>query len=181
MYACGQCCLSPLVFWKNKGCLDIFEQQAESCGLTPAEKCSVIVWYLGDKKTQDLWKNAVGCKDGKWKEFKVAVLDEYLNAARADRLTFQDLEKIVVRQRKKDIDTIANFFNYHCKFCSVAISLLTSKALLTLDCDCYFWEGLHKDVKYLILQHIKNTIKDYDHSKPINIDEVTRAAKCFLR
>ena len=47
--------------------------------------------------------------------------------------------------------TIADFFNYHCKFCSVAISLLTSKAFLTSDHDHYFWEGLHKDAKCSIL------------------------------
>ena len=81
---------APLFSWKMKDVLEFFkefEQQAESCGLTPAEKCSVIVWYLGDRKTQNLWKNAVGWKDGKWEEFKVAVLDEYPDADRADRLT----------------------------------------------------------------------------------------------
>ena len=172
--------MSALVFWEDEGCLGFFEefeQQAESCGLTFAEKCSVIIWYLGDRKTQNLWKNADGWKDGKWEEFKVAVLDEYLDADKADRLTLWDLEKIVVKQRKKDIDTIADFFDYHCKFCSITISLLTNKALMPSDHDCYFWEGLHKDVKCSILHHIKDTIKDYDCSKPIEMDDVTLAAK----
>ena len=105
------------------------------------------------------------------------MLDEYLDADKADRLTLQDIEKIVVKQRKKDIDTIADFFNYHCKFHSIAISLLANKALLPSNRDHYFWEGLHKDAKCSILRHIKNTTKDYDHSKPIEMDDVMLAAK----
>ena len=168
---------APLFSGKMRDVFKEFEQQAESCGLTPAEKCSVIVQYLGNRKTQNLWKNAVGWKDGKWEEFKVAVLDKYLDADKADRLTLHDLERIVVKQRKKDIDTIADFFDYHHKFCSIAISLLASKALSTSDHDCYFWEGLHKDAKHSILQCIKNTIKDYNLLKPINMDDVTLAAR----
>ena len=49
----------------------------------------------------------------------------------------------MVKQRKKDINAIADFFDYHCKFHSIAISLLASKALLASDHNCYFWEGLH--------------------------------------
>ena len=98
-----------------------------------------------------MWRNAVGWKDGKWEEFKVAVLDEYPDVDKADRLTLQDLERIVVKQRKKDIDTIADFFDYHRKFCAVTVSLLTSKALSASDRDHYFWEGLHKDAKRSIL------------------------------
>ena len=59
---------APLFSGKIRDVLDFFEefkQQAESCGLTAAEKCSVIVQYLGDRKTQNLWKNAVGWKDRK--------------------------------------------------------------------------------------------------------------------
>ena len=70
-----------LVFFED------FEQQVESCGLTPAEKCSVIIRYLGDRRTQNLWRNAVGWKDGKWEEFKVAVLDKYPDVDKTDRLT----------------------------------------------------------------------------------------------
>ena len=80
---------APLFSGKTKDILDFFEefeQQAESCGLTPAEKCSIIIWYLGDRKTQK-WRNAVGWKDGKWEEFKVAVLDKYPDVDKADRLT----------------------------------------------------------------------------------------------
>ena len=131
--------------------------------------------YLGDRRTQNLWRNAVGWKDEKWEEFKVAVLDEYPDADKADRLTLRDLERIVVKQRKKDINTIANSFDYHCKFRSVAVSLLTSKALS--DRDCYFWEGLHKDAKHSILQCIENTDKDYDCLKPIDMDNITLATR----
>ena len=105
------------------------------------------------------------------------MLDKYLDADKADRLTLQDLERIVVKQRKKDINTIADFFDYHCKFHSIAVSLLTSKALSASDRDRYFWEGLHKDAKCSILQHIENTDKDYDCSKPIDMDNVTLAAR----
>ena len=48
---------APLFSGKMRDVLDFFEgfeQQAESCGLTPAEKCSVIIQYLGDGKTQNL-------------------------------------------------------------------------------------------------------------------------------
>ena len=58
----------PLFSGKMRDVLDFFEefeQQAESCGLTPVEKCLVIIRYLGDRKTQNLWKNADGWKDGK--------------------------------------------------------------------------------------------------------------------
>ena len=171
---------APLFSGKMRDVLNFFEefeQQAEFCGLTPAEKCSVIILYLGDRKTQDLWKNADGWKDGKWEKFKVAVLDEYLDADKADRLTLWDLEKIVVKQRKKDIDTITDFFNYYHKFYSITVSLLANKALSPSDRDHYFWEGLHKDAKCSILCHIENTIKGYDHSKPIKMDNVMLAAK----
>ena len=63
--------------------LDDFEQQVESCGLTDAKKCSMVVHYL-DKKMQTLWKNAEGWKDGKWEEFKKSMLEEYPNADKAN-------------------------------------------------------------------------------------------------
>ena len=83
----------------------------------------------------------------------------------------------MVKQRKKDINTIADFFDYHCKFRSVAVSLLASKGLSALDRDRYFWEGLHKDAKRSILRCIENTDKDYDRSKPIDMDDITLAAR----
>ena len=126
---------------------DNFEQQATSCGLTSSEKCSIVTCYLSEKKTQNLWKNANGWKDGKWDEFKTSILEEYPDADKADRLTLHDLERIVIKHRKIDIDTVAEFFDYHRKFCSVAISLLTNKALLNSDRDHYFWQGLHKNVQ----------------------------------
>ena len=105
------------------------------------------------------------------------MLDEYPDADKADRLTLRDLERMVVKQRKKDIDTIADFFDYHRKFHSITLSLLASKALSASDHDRYFWEGLHKDAKCSILRCIENTDKDYDCSKPIDMDDVTLAAR----
>ena len=145
---------APLFSGKTKDILDFlddFEQQAKSCGLTDAEKCSVVVRYL-DKKTQTLWKNAEGWKDGKWEEFKTSVLEEYPDADKANRFTLRDLERIVVKQRKKDIDTVSEFFEYHRKFRSVALSLLANKALSNMDRDRYFWEGLHKNARRAILR-----------------------------
>ena len=108
------------------------------------------------------------------------MLDEYPDADKADRLTLWDLKKIVVKQRKKDTDTITDFFNYHRKFCFIAILLLVNKALSLFNRDRYFCEGLHKDAKCSILHCIENTIKDYDHSKPIEMDNVVLAAKYIL-
>jgi hypothetical protein len=106
--------------------------------------------YL-DKKTQTLWKNAEGWKNGKWEDFKEFMLEEYPDADKANQLTLQDLECIVVKQRKKGIDTVTEFFEYHHKFCSVGLSLLASKALSATHCNWYFWEGLHKATQHTIL------------------------------
>ena len=124
--------------------LDDFEQQAESCGLTDVENCSMVIRYL-DKKTQTLWKNAEGWKNGKWEEFKKSVLKDYPNTNKANRFTLRDLEQIIVKQRKKDIDTVTEFFEYHQRFHSIALSLLANKALSNVDRDQYFWEGLHRN------------------------------------
>src|SRR5882757_8318348 len=159
---------APLFSGKMKDILDFFddfEQQAEACGLTTAEKCSVVIRYL-DRKTQRLWKNVDGWTDGKWGDFKTAVLAEYPDADRANRLTIRDLERIVVKQRKKEIDTLADFFDYHRKFRSIAPSLLVSKALSPADRDRYFWEGLHKAARRSILRRIENTDSNFDRSKP---------------
>ena len=126
---------APSFSGKTKNILEFFndfKQQAESCGLTAAEKCTVVIFYL-DRKTQTLWKNAEGWKDGKWEEFKSSVLEEYLDTNKANCLTLQDLKWIVVRQRKRDINTVTKVFKYHCRFHSIALSLLTSKAPLSTD------------------------------------------------
>ena len=170
---------APLFSGKTKDILeffDDFEQQAESCGLTAAEKCNIVTRYL-DRKTQTLWKNANGWKDGEWDEFKNSVLEEYPDADKANRLTLRDLERIVVKQKKRDIDTITEFFDYHQKFRSVALSLLDSKALSATDRDRYFWEGLHKSTRRVILRRIESTDTAYDRSKPIKMDDVTKAAR----
>ena len=78
---------APLFSGRMKDILDFFEdikQQATSCRLTRPEKCSVITCYLSDKKTQNLWKNDNGWKDSKWDEFKTSILEEYLDANKAD-------------------------------------------------------------------------------------------------
>ena len=170
---------APLFSGKTKDILeffDDFEQQAESCGLTAAEKWNIVTRYL-DRKTQTLWKNASGWRDGKWDEFKNSVLEEYPDADKANRLTLRDLERIVVKQKKRDIDTITEFFDYHRKFRSVALSLLNSKALSATDRDRYFWEGLHKSTRRVILRRIESTDTAYDRSKPIEMDNVTKAAR----
>ena len=74
-------------------------------------------------------------------------------------------------------DTVVEFFEYHRKFHSVAISLLTNKALLNSDKDHYFWQGLHENVQRAVSQHIENMNKDYNHLQPITIEDVTKAAK----
>jgi hypothetical protein len=85
---------APLFSGKTKDILDFFddfEQQVESCGLTAAEKCSVITQYL-NRKPQTLLKSADGWKDGKWDKFKTSVLEDYPDANKINRLTLRDLE-----------------------------------------------------------------------------------------
>ena len=91
----------PLFSGKTKDILDFlddFKQQAELCELTDVEKCSMVIRYL-DKKTQTLWKNAEGWKNGKWEEFKKSVLEDYPDTDKANRFTLRDLEQIVVKRR----------------------------------------------------------------------------------
>ena len=155
---------APLFSGKMKDVLDFlddFEQQVELCGLTEAEKCSMIIHYL-DKKMQMLWKNAEGWKDGNWEEFKKSVLEDYPDADKANHFTLQDLERIIVKQRKKDINTFTEFFEYHQRFHSIALSLLANKALSNMDWDRYFWEGLHKSTWHAILRQVENINTDYD-------------------
>lgn len=156
---------------------DDFEQYAESCGLSAKENCSVIIRYITKKKVQNLWKNATGWTEGLWKEFKEAILEECPDADKADRVTLRDLDAIIIEQRKKSITTIAKFFKYHRKFRAVALSLLASGALSLSDRDRYFWTGLDKAAQRSLLYRIENTDKDYDRSKPIDMDVMAKAAK----
>src|SRR5882757_1082276 len=55
--------------------------------------------------------------------------------------------------------------------------MIASKTLSETDRDRYFWEGLHKNTRRSILRRIENTDSDFDRSKPISIDVVTKAAK----
>src|ERR1700678_479149 len=78
------------------------------------------------------------------------------------------------------MDTVTEFFDYHQKFCLVALFLLASKALSATDRDWYFWEGLHKSARRAVLRRIEATDTTYDQSKPINMDIVTEAARYIL-
>jgi hypothetical protein len=170
---------APSFSGKTKDILDFFddfEQQAESCGLTAAEKCNVVTRYL-DRKTQTLWKGTDRWKDGKWDNFKASVLEDYPTPIKLIDSRFEIWNESLLSKGRETLTLLPSSLITTKNFNLLLYPLL---ALSATDCDRYFWEGLHKNVRWAVLRRIESTDTTYNRSKPIDMDIIIEAARYIL-
>ncbi|KAG2348489.1 hypothetical protein BDR05DRAFT_995869 [Suillus weaverae] len=65
---------------------ELFEDLADACALTPAEKCKMIVQYV-DIQTKRFWVTLTGYESRDFSVFKDSILAQYSGAAKGQRYT----------------------------------------------------------------------------------------------
>ena len=103
-----------------------FEDLADSCGLTSAEKCHAVLQYI-NSNTKELWASFPGFEKSDFDILKTRIIDEYPGADLSAQYTHHNLENIVICYVDQDISMETEFVEYSHRFCPVAAWLVKNK------------------------------------------------------
>jgi hypothetical protein len=108
----------------------LFEDTADACALTSAEKCKTIVRYM-DLQTKRFWVTLMGYKSKDFALFKANILAQYLGAAKGQCYTLHDLERIVISNIENNVATETELQQYYIQFHPVAHWLVANNKIST--------------------------------------------------
>ena len=174
---------APSFSGRAKDLLDFFtqfEDLADSCGLTTAEKCRAVLRYV-DSDTRELWASFPEFEASDYDVFKARIIDEYPGADRGAQYTYHDLENVVLRHVDHDISTETEFVEYSHKFRPVATWLVKNKKISERERDKLFWQGLPRLVQREITMQLQlDGPRGFDRTAHPDFEKVIRAGRVVL-
>jgi len=94
---------------------ELFEDLASACSLMDAEKCKTTVQYV-DIQTKRFWVTLTGYESKDFMVFKANILEQYSGAAKGQRYSIQDLERVVISNVDNNISTETELLQYYRQF-----------------------------------------------------------------
>ena len=157
-----------------------FEDLADSCGLTSAEKCHAVLRYV-DSDTKELWASLPEFETSDYDILKTRITDEYPGADRGAQYTHHDLENVVLRYVDQDISTETEFVEYSHKFHPVAAWLVKNKKISEREHDKLFWQGIPRLVQQEITMQFQiSDPKGFDCTAYPDFEKVICAGRAVL-
>jgi len=154
-----------------------FEDLANSCRLTSAEQCRIVLRYI-DSDTKQLWKSFPECDAADYKAFKARVIDQYPGAEKGMQYTSRDLDRIVLAYAESCISTETELMAFSRQFRPVATWLVKNKVLSEHQRNTLFWKGLPKPLRRAILHRLQS--EDPNYRAPPNFEKVIEAGRDVL-
>lgn len=151
--------------------LELFEEVADGCQLSNAEKVTAVVRYT-EKKIKRFWMSLPGYEAKDWSALKTDIIGAYPGADKGVKYTRRHLEKITKANVSEEILSETDLLRYYQEFRPVAKWLETEKKISTEELDRYFWYGLHPTACVAIRQHIEVKEPTYTRDKPLTMDKV---------
>ncbi|KIK33155.1 hypothetical protein CY34DRAFT_100109, partial [Suillus luteus UH-Slu-Lm8-n1] len=155
---------------------ELFEDLADACALTPAEKCKTIVRYV-DLQTKRFWVTLTGYESKDFDVLKTSILAQYSGAAKGQRYTIRDLERIVISNVDNDISTETELLQYYRQFRPVAHWLVANSKISTRERDRYFWQGLPATTRRAIDRRLELKNPSYSRTEATDFEEVLKAGR----
>ncbi|KAG2752540.1 hypothetical protein P692DRAFT_20846673 [Suillus brevipes Sb2] len=153
---------------------ELFEDLADTCSLTHAEKCKMIVRYV-DLQTKHFWVTLMGYNSKDFDVLKTSILAQYPGAAKGQCYTIRDLpvERIMISNANNDISTEMELLQYYRQF----HWLIANNKILTRECDRYFWQGLPPTTRGAIDRRLELINPTYSRMEATDFEEVLKAGR----
>ncbi|RDX41696.1 hypothetical protein OH76DRAFT_1305878, partial [Lentinus brumalis] len=141
------------------GFFEDLEYCFEQAGVnSPREKKDHAVRYAPDTE-KTIWRSYPEFSDPmkSWKDFKDAVLAEYIGDGGKMLFTLRDLDMLVNMTAKNGIHSFKEFNEYSRKFRDIATFLTSGGYLREDDRDFMFLQGLQESLRSQVLERLKIT------------------------
>ncbi|TFK78247.1 hypothetical protein K466DRAFT_442651, partial [Polyporus arcularius HHB13444] len=141
------------------GFFEDLEYCFEQAGVnSPREKKDHAVCYAPDTE-KTIWRSYPEFSDPmkSWKDFKDAVLAEYIGDGGKMLFTLRDLDMLVNMTAKNGIHSFKEFNEYSRKFRDIATFLTSGGYLREDDRDFMFLQGLQESLRSQVLERLKIT------------------------
>lgn len=155
---------------------EFFEDLAATYALTDADKCKAIVRYV-DLQTKRFWLTLTGYESKDFTLFKASILAQYSGAAKGQRYSVRDLERIVVANVENDITTETELIQYYKQFRPVALWLVANSKISARERDTYFWQGLPTSTRRAIDRRLELQDPNYSRTEPTDFEKVHQAGR----
>ncbi|KAG1720128.1 uncharacterized protein EDB91DRAFT_1257152 [Suillus paluster] len=155
---------------------ELFEDLATACALTDAEKCKLIVRYV-NLQTKRFWVTLIGYESKNFTAFKDSILARYSRAAKGQRYSIHDLERVVINSVDNEISTETELLQYYRQFCPVAHWLVANGKISTCERDRYFWQGLPATTRHAIDRQLELKDANYLQTEATDFEEVLKAGR----
>jgi hypothetical protein len=90
---------------------ELFEDLAQACGLSDAEKCKLLIRYV-DQATKRFWVTLAGYESKKFTKLKASILEQYPGAEKGLCYAIRDLKQAILSSADSDISTETKLLQY---------------------------------------------------------------------
>ncbi|RPD58905.1 hypothetical protein L226DRAFT_445784, partial [Lentinus tigrinus ALCF2SS1-7] len=165
------------------GFFEDLEYCFEQAGVdSPREKKDHAVRYAPDTE-KNIWRSYLEFTDADktWKDFKNAVLADYIGDGGKLLFTLRDLDRLIAMTARNGVRSIKEFQEYSRKFRDIATFLVSGGYLREDDRDYCFVQGLQDDLRAQVLERLRITHPEVlAPRQQYSIAQVTEAVRHIL-
>jgi hypothetical protein len=121
-----------------------YEELADECGLTDAQKVEMVIRYV-DHSERHIWTSLLGYINCNWDDMREELAHEYVDPSTENRFSKQKLVDFTDKYARRPMTSETDVINYHRKFNNLAKILVTSGRITRGERNAIFWRGFHPD------------------------------------
>lgn len=145
-----------------------------------SEKVENITQYCS-REVREFMEGLGSYANRAWTTFKEDLRKYYEADRDSKRYKVRDLEKYVLRMRKKTSPNMAAWVKYSRGFIRIGGWLRTESKLTNQEFDLYFWKGIPKPFRTRLEGRLMSQDPDHDLSTPFPADDINKAAESLLK
>jgi hypothetical protein len=159
-----------------------FEEHAAAAELTNSDKATWVVKYVKLKEVASFWKSLPSYTSNPrdYAKLKVEILAQYPGAEMGERYMRKGLLELTAKYAQKSMKTETCLIEYYAKFRPMGIWLEKKNIISSADMNDYFWYGIPKKTRKLILSWLITLDPKRDNKKAPKMDDVLQAGRYIL-
>jgi hypothetical protein len=159
-----------------------FEEHAAAAELSNGEKATWVVKYVKSKEVANFWKSLTDYTSNPrdYTKLKAAILAQYPGAETGECYTRKGLLELTAKYASKSMKMESRLIEYYGKFRPMGIWLEGKKIISAADKNDYFWYGIPRKTRKLILNWLTTLKPEHDNKKAPEMEEVLQAGRYIL-
>ncbi|KAJ7683864.1 hypothetical protein B0H17DRAFT_1204856 [Mycena rosella] len=166
--------LSLVHYWED------VEEVAEFMERTgKMEKITLALRYVLSE-TEVLWKGIMTPQTTTWMVFKALITELYPGANGSKMFTLRDLDNFVNEQELNRIKTKEDFSEYHRRFKTMTVHLISKSKMTTLEEKRQYPKGIEERFRNRVYHRLQIVSPNHPSDEPYDIADFVTAAKYIL-